>query len=144
MEFAGLYPELSTRQCEFVMDVLDMFRICLYSLNELRENNIEVDDKLRHALEFGGFDHNDNLEGQMSNYVRYLVENGKWEEQSDFILGPGHGNSHGRMTEMYSRMLSEYREVKQGRPQRNSPKSYLFSKDELERLADAQVHPSNR
>jgi uncharacterized protein YfbU (UPF0304 family) len=75
-EFAGLYPELSTRQCEFVMDVLDMFRIALYSLNELRENDVEVGDQLRHTLEFRGFDHNDRLEGQMSDYVRFLIDQG--------------------------------------------------------------------
>jgi hypothetical protein len=48
------------------------------------------------------------------------------------------------MIDVYSRMLSEYREIKQSRPQRTNPKSYLFSKDELERLAAAQVHPSHR
>jgi uncharacterized protein YfbU (UPF0304 family) len=143
-EFAGLYPELGARHCEFVKDVLDMFRITLYSFTELHKNGVEVDDQLRDALTFRGFDHNDHLEGQMSDYVRYLVENGKWEEQSEFVLGSGHGNSHSRMIDVYSRMLSEYREVKQSRPQRSGPKSYLFNKEALERLAAARIHPSNR
>ena len=144
IEFAGLRPELTARQCEFVMDVLDMFRIALYSLNELREKGTEVDEALQRSLSFSGFDHNDPLESQMSDYVRFLLKDDKWSEQKEFVLRRERGNSHHRMIDVYSRMLTEYREVKQQRPQRSDRKSYLLAKDELHQVAAAMIHPSNR
>ena len=145
IEFAGLRPELTARHSEFVKDVLDMFRIALYSMNDLREQGVEVDVSLQRSLTFEGFDHNDLLEGQMADYVTYLVEDGKWEEQADVVLGNDRGNSHHQMMEVYSRMLTEYREVKQN-PARKSggAKSYLLTKDELQKIAGARVHPSRR
>lgn len=143
-EFAGLRPELSPRNCEFVMDVLEMFRIALYSINDLREQGVELDDSLQRALTFAGFDHNDVLEIQMSDYVRFLVQDDKWTEQEDFVLGPERGNSHHQTIPVYSRMLTEYREVKQHRSRKPGRKSYLLTEEELQRIAAAQVHPSNR
>lgn len=143
-EFAGLREELTPRQCEFVMDVLDMFRIALYSINQLREDGAEVDNTLREDLTFRGFDHNDPLEYQMSEYVRYLVKNEKWEEQAEFVLGRERGNSHHLTAETYSRMLTAYREVKQSRPRSYARNSYLLSADELRLIAEARIHPSRR
>jgi uncharacterized protein YfbU (UPF0304 family) len=144
IEFAGIRPELNARQCAFVMDVLDMFRIALYSLNNLREKGTDTEDSLAHTLTFQGFDHNDKLESQMSDYVRFLVKDEKWVEQEEFVLGPERGNSHHQMVNVYSRMLTAYREVKQGRPRSAGPKAYLLSQEELTKIAAAAVHPSNR
>lgn len=126
------------------MDVLDMFRIALYSLNNLREKGTEIDDSLAHALTFQGFDHNDKLENQMSDYVRFLVKDEKWTEQEELVLGPERGNSHHQMADIYSRMLTAYREVKQNRPRSGGPKAYLLSEEDLTKIAAARVHPSNR
>jgi len=144
VEFAGLSLELTPQKCEFVMDVLDMFRIAQYSIRHLREDGIEIDEKLEYALAFHGFDHNDALEHQMSEYVRFLVKDGKWEEQKDFVLGHDRGNSHSRQVDVYSRMLSRYREVKQLRGRSTDRTSYLLTKEQLEQIAAAHVHPSNR
>lgn len=138
VEFAGIEPELSIRQCEFVMDVLDMFRIALYSITALQEKGTDSDPSLKLALEFGGFDHNDPLEGQMSDYVKYLIEDDKWTEQEEFIRGREHGNSHSRMIPRYSRMLTEYRKVKQLRPRTSDRFGYLLSEEELRQIADAR------
>lgn len=144
IEFAGIRPELDARQCAFVMDVLDMFRIALYSLNSLREAGTEIEDSLADALTFQGFDHNDTLENQMSDYVRFLVKDEKWVEQEDFVLGRERGNSHHQMADTYSRMLTAYREVKQSRPRSTGSKSYLLHEEDLKKISAARVHPSNR
>lgn len=143
-EFIGIQSELSSRHCDFVMDVLDMFRIALYSIEDLRKQGIVVDESLESALTFDGFDHNDHLEGQMSDYARFLVEDEKWGEQKDFILGRERGNSHHQTIPIYSRMLTAYREVKQNRGHKTGLKSYLLSEEELRTVAAARVHPSNR
>jgi uncharacterized protein YfbU (UPF0304 family) len=143
VEFAGIRPELNARHSEFVMDVLDMFRIALYSVNHLREEGTVIDDSLRQALTFQGFDHNDRLENQMSDYVRFLVKDEKWTEQEEFVLGRERGNSHHRMADVYSRMLTAYREAKQNRPS-TGPKAYLLDEKDLAKIAAARIHPSNR
>lgn len=143
-EFAGLRPELSPRNSEFVMDVLEMFRIALYSINDLQEQGVVIDESLQRALRFDGFDHNDALEGQMSDYVRFLVQDDKWTEQEAFVLGPDRGNSHHQSVPIYSRMLTEYREVKQNKSRKTGRKSYLLTEEELRRIAASRVHPSRR
>lgn len=143
-EFIGVEAELSGQQCDFVMDVLDMFRIAAYSLIELKQDGVEIDSSLEKSLQFFGFDHNDSLEAQMSDYVRFLVKSGKWLEQEEFILGPERGNSYGPSVPVYSRMLSEYRQIKQKQTRRSELKSYLLNENELRKLAGARVHPSRR
>jgi len=59
-------------------------------------------------------------------------------EQSD------HGNSHSRMLDTYTRMLAEYRRIMDGRKRGFDRFDYLLTLDELQQLADACVHPSNR
>lgn len=145
VEFAGLRPELTARHCAFVKDVLDMFRIALFSMNELRKQGTEIDEALEHSLTFEGFDHNDLLEGQMADYVRFLVEDDKWTEQKEFVAGRDRGNSHHQMLPVYSRMLTEYRQVKQKPGRRvSAAKSYLLSEAELRKIAAARVHPSRQ
>lgn len=143
-EFIGVESELSGQNCDFVMDVLDMFRITSVSLIELKQDGVEIDSSLERSLQFAGFDHNDSLEGQMSDYARFLIKSGKWLEQKEFILGPERGNSYGPSIPVYSRMLSEYREVKQHRTRISDLKSYLLSEKELRQIAAARIHPSHR
>jgi len=144
VEFAGIHPELSPRQCEFVSDVLQLFRIARHSIEALREGGTEVEEQLERGLTYKGFDHNDALEGQMSDYVQFMVKDDKWSEQAEFVLGPSHGNSHMRMIEVYSRMLTQYRQGQQNRPLRSDHPSYLLDLEELTQIADAAIHPSNR
>lgn len=144
MEFAGLRSELNSKHCDFVMDVLELSRIALYSINYLREEGVDVDDSLERSLKYSGFDHNDSLELQMSSYVRFLVSEEKWVEQKDFVLGRARGNSHSQMIPVYSRMLTEYREIKQNRARRVGMMDYHLTVEELQRIAAAQIHPSNR
>jgi len=143
-EFAGISPELSSRDCLFVMDVLDMFRIARYSIDALRRDGLEVEDSLESTLQYSGFDHNDPLEAQLANYVEFLVAGGRWEEQKRFVTGPESGNSHLQMSAPYSRMLSAYRLVKNSKPRDFTSDSYLLNLTELELVAAAFVHPTRR
>jgi uncharacterized protein len=52
--------------------------------------------------------------------------------------------SHARMLDTYTRMLAEYRCVMDGRKRGFDRYDYLLTLDELQQIADARVHPSNR
>lgn len=143
VEFAGVSEELSKKNCVRVMDILDMFRILGHSVDKLAEDGVELDASLVSRLRYGGFDHNDALEGKMADYVEHLVANDKWSEQEEFVTGPQNGNSHMTMLPVYRRMLDEYRRI----TERRGPVSrldYLLKEHDLIAIADATVHPENR
>ncbi|MDM7886571.1 YfbU family protein [Curtobacterium sp. RHCKG23] len=144
-EYAGIAPELSKRDAKFVMDVLDMFRMIDYSVAELQKTD-QFDEELVNALRFRGFDHNDPLESKMANYVEFLVGDGRWEERADFLNGPERGNSHHPMIDTYSRMLAEYRRIREEqarRPAKGRVHRRLRDEDLLA-LRAARIHPDNR
>ncbi len=144
IEFAGIHSELSTHDCKFVMDVLDLFRATLHSMAHLRETDVEVDEQLAFELTYRGFDHNDHREAQMSDYVKHLIDSERWEEHAGFVTGPNRGNSHSRMVDTYSRMLSKYRQITRRKRSGTGRDSYFLSLDQLQEIADSRVHPSNR
>lgn len=144
-EYAGIAPELSKRDAKFVMDVLDMFRMIDYSVAELKKTE-RVDDDLVYALRFRGFDHNDSLESKMGKYVEFLVNDGRWEERADFVNGPDRGNSHHPTIDTYSRMLAEYRRIREehARKPAKGRAHRRLSGEDLAALRAARVHPDNR
>lgn len=144
-ETAGFSTELSKRDCNRVSDILQMFRILTFSIDHLAREGVPVSEQLVHQLEFQGFDHNDSLEGHMASYVEFLMRDGeRWTELTPQLERNDNGNSHLRMLDTYMRMLAEYRRIRDSRERRSSRLDYLLSDDELERIADARVHPSNR
>lgn len=144
-EVAGFETELSKKDSRLVIDILDMHRIITFSIGRLEKAGEPVDKKLARLLRFRGFDHNDALEGHMARYVRFLMRDGRhWEELIPQIEESDNGNSHMQVLEVYKRMLTEYRRIMNGRKDRYSDAAYLLSVDELQRLADAQIHPANR
>lgn len=145
LEVAGFETELSARDSRQVIDILDMYRIITFSLRHLEEEGTPADEDLGYALRFRGFDHNDALEGHMARYVRFLMRDGRhWEELIPQIEASDRGNSHMPVLQMYTRMLVEYRRIMASRERRISRFDYILSVDELQRLADAQIHPDNR
>jgi len=48
------------------------------------------------------------------------------------------------MLDTYMRMLAEYRRVMDGRQRGFDRYDYLLTLDELQQIAEARVHPSNR
>lgn len=144
-ETAGFRTELSKRDCGLVKDILDMFRICTFSIDHLREEGVAVDDRLARQLEFMGFDYNDALEAHMASYVRFLMGDGeRWTELQPHVERHDAGNSHSPMLDTYLRMLAEYRRIRDGRKRGFNHLDYLLSKDELVRISEARVHPANR
>ncbi|WP_152364938.1 YfbU family protein [Microlunatus speluncae] len=144
-ETAGFKAELSKRACGRVKDILDMFRICTYSIDHLRKAGVELADQLVYELEFMGFDHNDALEGHMASYVKFLMRDGeRWTELQPQIERNDDGNSHSLMLDTYLRMLAEYRRIVDGRKRGSNRLDHLLSEDELVRISEARVHLADR
>jgi len=143
MEVAGFRTELSKRDCDRVSDILEMFRIITFSIDQLQQDSAPVDKDLAFRLQFRGFDHNDALEGHMADYVKNQMKDDRWSELKPQIKRNDDGNSHSLMLDTYMRMLAEYRRIMDSR-KRGFDRQYLLTLDELQQIADARVHPSNR
>jgi uncharacterized protein YfbU (UPF0304 family) len=144
-ETAGFSTELSKRDCDRVSDILQMFRIITFSIDRLAKEGSPVSEDLANQLEFQGFDHNDSLEGHMASYVDFLMRDGeRWTELKPQVERNDNGNSHSRVLDTYLRMLAEYRRIMDNRERGLGRPDYLLSDEELEQIADARIHPSNR
>jgi hypothetical protein len=86
-------------------------------------------------LHFTGLDFNDDLEGQMGDYVAYLVDQGKWSEVKPVLEIDG-GNSHGSMLPSYLWMLAKYRRILDN-PNRRAPSKKVLNGAELQAVATA-------
>ncbi|MDP9890571.1 YfbU family protein [Pseudarthrobacter enclensis] len=143
-EVAGFNTELSKRDCGRVSDILQMFRVITFSIDQLSKDGTPVDEELAYKLEFHGFDHNDALEGHMASYVDFLMRDDRWTELKPHLERNDNGNSHARVLDTYLRMLAEYRRIMDSRDRGHGRHSYLLAQEELERIAAARIHPSNR
>lgn len=144
-ETAGFKTELSSRDCNRVSEILQMFRMITYSISKLRGEGMPVGENVAFQLEFAGFDHNDALEGHMADYVEFLMRDGeRWTELQPQLERHDRGNSHSLMLATYMRMLSEFRRIMDGRRHGVRHHDYLLSLEELKQIAEARVHPSNR
>lgn len=143
--FISTEPELPASECNFVMDLLDMFRVITYSIERLRGAGEEFDENLEYRLKFAGFDLHDRAEARLLDYVRHLVDEDHWPEVLP-LLGRDHdhGNSHAPTRARYERLLGEYRLIRSERAPSTRLDSYLLTADQLLRLAHASVHPSTR
>lgn len=143
-EVAGFSTELSKRDCDRVLDILDMFRMITFSIKELEKEGTPVSEELSHKLEFQGFDGNHGLESHMASYVDFLMSDGRWSELQPQLKNNDDGNSHHQVLDTYTRMLAEHRRIKASRDRGFHRKAYLLSMEELEQIAEARVHPSRR
>ena len=141
-EVAGFRTELSKRDCDRVLDILDMFRVITYSIKRLEEQGTPVSESC--VLEFQGFDFRDGLEGHMASYVKFLMSDGRWGELQPQVDRNDGGNSHHRMLDTYLRMLAEHRRIMDSRGRGFRRDDYLLSLEELEQIAAARIHPSHR
>ena len=135
---------MSKRDCDRVSDILEMFRITTLSIDHLKNDGTPVDEKLAFQLQYRGFDHNDALEGHMATYVEYQMRDDRWSELKPQVERNDHGNSHARVLDTFTRMLAEYRRIMDSRKRGFDRFDYLLTLDELQQIADARVHPSNR
>ena len=121
-----------------------MFRVITFSIRRLEKDGATVSEELRYELEFQGFDYNDGLESHMASYVEFLMSDDRWTELRDQLDGNDGGNSHSLMLDTYMRMLAEHRRIKDSRGRGFRRDGYLLSMEELDQIAAARVHPSNR
>lgn len=138
---AGFRPELSIRDCELVMEILQMFRIITFSLQHLQNEEQQLPGHVTTRLTFDGFDPNDPLEAHMAAYVRYLLRDpdSNWAaplrpqlEDSD------NGNSHSPMLPTYQRMLATFRRILNDRDRPAASRTlYLLTVEELKQIADS-------
>lgn len=143
MEFYAMEPELSRRDCGLVMDLLDMFRILKYSIEQL-PSQLSEDEVL--TLSFRGFDLNDEFESRLLGYARWLVADGdRWQEQAEaFSDRNDRGNSHMPCLGMYQRMLEAYEPIWRSAARRTGRRRDLLTAEELQQIAAAAFHPSKR
>ena len=81
----------------------------------------------------------------MATYVEYLMdERGLWKELHPQKKANDDGNSHSQMIDVYQRMLTEYRRIKDTRRRGHGLFDYHLGVPELEQIANAAIHPSNR
>ena len=74
-EFIAIEPELSKRETEFVMDVLDVFDRLEWSYGKLpKSERDELGTDAQWRIRFAGFSLNDRLEGRLWQYARRLIE----------------------------------------------------------------------
>lgn len=75
--------ELSPEECQFVVDVLDLYRDLYWSW----EKSTEIQDSIeKRNILFPGFDMNDPKEVRYLTYCRFMVEDqGKWGEIKQLI-----------------------------------------------------------
>lgn len=87
--------EVSESECEFVIDVLNLYRDLYYSWKRNNEMKEIVEER---EISFKGFDLNDNQEAKYYSFYRFLVEQlGKYEEIKE-LMNEGKiedFNSHG-------------------------------------------------
>lgn len=143
-EVAGFSTELSKRDCDRVLDILQMFRIITFSVDHHRRDGTPVSEGMASQLEFRGFDHNDALERHMADYVKYQVQDDRWSELQPQIERHDRGNSHSQMLGTYLRMLTAYRRIMDARERGHGRYDYLLTLDDLQQITDARIHPSHR
>jgi uncharacterized protein YfbU (UPF0304 family) len=117
---------------KFVFDVLDMYRALGTAA---AHHGIDIDSPRAASARFEGFDGNNETEHLA--VAKVLQENGdRWTES----LGQGDLNSHRPCLEMYERMLAVWRRVRIDR----SATLNIMSKENLERIVAARIHPDYR
>lgn len=143
MEFCGMEPELSRRDCGLVMDLLDMFRVLKFSAEAVAD---QLSDDVVDTLCFHGFDLNDAYESRLLTYAQWLVSDGKrWQEQADaFSDKHDRGNSHTPLLGIYKRMLEAYEPIWRSVIRRGGRDRNRLTAAELSRIAAAAVRPPGR
>ncbi len=96
---------VSTEDCQFVLDVLSMFRdLDTYIRNHPKDEEVAKSPWAR----FSGFDGNN--EGGLRDFALFLLKTqGKFTEQLPNERNTDGFNSHAHRRELYERMLAAYR-----------------------------------
>lgn len=113
---------LTSEECTFVLDVLDMYAAFHYSFRQLK-NPTKLTEK---SVVFPGFDGNN--ETMFMAYTKYFIEDlDRFNEIRETTNG--YYNSHSRMIPKYRNMLAKYKEYKQ-------PYTYELTEDQVFELVN--------
>lgn len=127
LEYSRLFdhidPELSVETCNFVLEVLDMYRCVTFANQRLPEKDQFPDEDIR----FPGFD--GNGEGALLMYASYRTEDlGQWAELTSHGTRPI-PNSHWPMASHYEDMLAAWTA---------SPDKHHLTRADVERILEAR------
>lgn len=99
LEEMTISSEMTVAECQYVYDVLDMFRFLKVSFRELKDKEgLKPED-----VQFNGFDGNN--ESRMLSFAEFLKQQGKWQTPLD---GTGDLNTHCPTTHRYRAMLEKW------------------------------------
>ena len=113
---------LTSEDCTFVLDVLDMYAALHFSFRQLK-NPTKLTEK---SLVFPGFDGNN--ETMFMAYTKYFIEDlDRFNEIRETTNG--YYNSHSRMIPKYRNMLVKYKEYSQ-------PYTYELTEDQVFELVN--------
>lgn len=137
--FYSIEAELSRRDTEFVMDVMEMFERLEWSYDALSEaERIQVGEHAEHSIRFRGFDFNSRRESRLAGYARHLIAQDKWESLAKYFdRQHDRGNSHMPMARRYEAMLEEFTPIWRQKirgPHLGGPESYQLSVVEIRRV----------
>jgi uncharacterized protein YfbU (UPF0304 family) len=113
----NLSEGLTSEQCTFVLDVLEMYAALHFSFRQLKEST-KLSDK---SVKFPGFDGNN--ETMYMAYTKYFIEDlDRFNEIRETTNG--YYNSHSRMIPKYKKMLELWKAIKK-------PFTYEITEDQI-------------
>ena len=113
---------LTSEECTFVLDVLDMYAAFHFSFKQLKSPT-KLTEK---AVKFPGFD--GNHETMYMAYTKYFIEDlDRFNEIRESTNG--YYNSHSQMIPKYRKMLDKWKEYKQ-------PYTYELTEDQVFELVN--------
>lgn len=117
---------LTSEECTFVLEVLDMYATLYFSFQKLKESTDLTED----FIKFPGFDGNN--ETMYMAYTKYFIEDldrfGEIKETTN-----GYYNSHSKMITKYKNMLVKYVEFKQ-------PYTYELTEEQVSELVNIPAY----
>lgn len=117
---------IPAEKVEYILIILGIYSDIRDSYNQLSDKSgIE-----EHLTTFPGFDGNN--ESEFLHFAQALSRNNNFSE----TIGKNARNSHMPTTEIYCRMISEWEKL--GKPR------FPLSKEQIQNILDARIHPSNR
>jgi uncharacterized protein YfbU (UPF0304 family) len=136
--------ELSRREAELVMNILDMCFRLEWSYKQLAPpQQKSLGKRAERAVQFFGFDLNSRFESRLLRYARHLIDQDRWTELAVYFDDRHErGNSHMPSVPIYERMLAEFDPI--WRHKVREAGDYQLSVEEIKQVLDARVHPDNR
>ena len=124
--FNWVSPVMDSNDVNLVIDTLSLYELLRNSYRELSDQTgINPDE-----LEFPGFD--GNGEAKLRGFAMALLES----ERFAHVLGDDVKNSHMPSVDIYARMIDEWKS--------NGEPTYPLSKEQIQKILAARIHPENR